>query len=156
MLRIINHFFVEKGAKRNVKIWTTNFYMTFLKIFCCSVSEGRQKIGQYIRMLWTRWFILNGIVRHSLGKKSIHPLLSYSNIPLFFSLRRKWLTILKCLLLLVEAFPFFIELHWTSNPIESLAKCAAIQSCSTVEAQVLLSKMEPNIDRLSQIALKFI
>ena len=44
-------FFKEsKGAKRSVKMWATNFYQSFSKIFCCKWMVGCLKFVQYIRM----------------------------------------------------------------------------------------------------------
>ena len=39
-------------------MWSTNFYKSFSKIFCCAWTVGCQKFVQYIRMLYLGRFIL--------------------------------------------------------------------------------------------------
>ena len=54
-----------KGAKRRVTMWVKNFYKIFKKYFVAhTLMVDRQKFVQFIRMLCTRCFILNGIVKH--------------------------------------------------------------------------------------------
>ena len=73
---------ITKVAKGSVKMWTSNFYMSFFKIISCSQTEVSQKVGQYIRMLSTGWFILtefmlpSSILLSKIGKHKFSPLIS--------------------------------------------------------------------------------
>ena len=52
------------GIKRSVKVGDTNFYKVFFKniLFNTNCNSSGQKIVHYICMLYSGWFILNGIV----------------------------------------------------------------------------------------------
>ena len=70
-------------ASNNWQIWTQKVpkeawrfelltSLTFFsKVLCCSRFVDSQKLGQYIRMLCTGWFILNGIVLLLLSIKKL-------------------------------------------------------------------------------------